>query len=450
MIVRKPGIAILILYGIQLAIVLGLVMAANQQALLTKEEASSAFVNPVFLEARLQHHVFGTNFYAYAFFETASRFYRDLFYGRVTKGIILAFLPCAVYLYLRARFSFTALEAFAGALVVATLPGVLCFAWLGVDFGMEAPLGILALTLALSDERWRVIASGVAAALAAGCYGAGIVFLPVVLIHQIPRLKNPKLRSAVLGSFALMIVILLLPVFWWTNIQTLLTGGGRPTLSGALERVTGLASELFWRGDSYYFFSGERAALGNLGIGIAAAFGLILMTARHLRRCWPLLLVSAANVAMYAIAGNVVGVRRAIPLTVSLGIFAILGVRELTARRSAFVASAFLIILAINLTSFNGIRKELESAEIPLPRDFEFAIPPAKTMASTVSGLVTGSISLPADLGGYEPDRTLSILYLLSKPHPLYSLPAIVAACDQHGWSIPSGSPRFMRFRTQP
>lgn len=445
MIVRKSWIAIICLYGIQLAIVLALAMTANQQGLITKEEASSAFVNPVFLEARLQHHVFGTNFYAYVFLDAASRVQRDLFYGRVAKAIIMAFLPCVVYLYLRARFALTTFEAFAGALVISTLPGVLCFSWLGVDFGMEAPLGFLALTLALSDDRWRVIAGGAAAALAAGCYGSGIVFLPVVLIHQIPRLKNPRLRSAVLTNFALMIAILLFPVFWWTNIQTLWMGGGRPTLSGAIDRLASLAAELFWRGDSYYFFSGGRPALGDLAIGLAAVAGLVLFTARHCHRSWPLLAVSASTIAMYAIAGNVIGVRRAIPLTVSLGIFSILCIRELTASRRAFVAGVLAIFLAINLVSFSGIRRELA-----LPRDFEFAIPAGNTMASTVAGLLNGSISLPQDLNGYEPDRTLAILYLLSKPHPLYSLQTVVAACDRHGWSIPSTSPRFERFRKQP
>jgi hypothetical protein len=216
-------------------------------------------------------------------------------------------------------------------------------------------------------------------------------------------------------------------------------------MSGAMDRLASLTAELFWRGDSYYFFSGGRPALGNVAIGLAAVAGLVLFTFRYFHRSWPLLAVSASSVAMYAIAGNVIGVRRAIPLTVSLGIFSILCIRELTAKRRVLVAGALTIFLAVNLVSFNGIRRELA-----LPRDFEFAIPPGNTMASTVVGLLNGSISLPEDFTGYEPDRTLAMLYLLSKPHPFYSLQTVVGACDRHGWSIPSTSPRFEQFRKQP
>jgi hypothetical protein len=447
----ESRVAVPLLYAIFFAAAIVLVFAANSQELLTKEEASSGFVNPVFLVFRLQHHIFSTNFYAYVYLWFASHVVHGLFYARFAKAAIMALLPCFVYLYLRKAFEFGSWQAFLAALGVSFLPGYISFSWLGVDIGMETPIGWCALWLALFDTPAAILASSFLAALSAECYGAGVVFLIAVAASHLVRFHRSR-RLALLAGFAVMATVLLVPVVWWTNVQTLMTGGaGDPTIHGAGERLVSLAKEIFLRGDSYYFFSNGAPALGAGFIELIAIAGFIMVLLQDLRRAWPLMLISVLSIGMYAIAGNVGGVRRVIPLVVCLGLFACFFLRFLATSRMRSVRAAaygaMAIWLAIAAGEFFSLRQGLASGRIQLPRDFDFQIPPGQTMASNVEGILNGSVALPADLAGYEPDRTLSILYVLGSPSPRYSPHEIIQRCDAHGWSIPSDAPRFVRVR---
>lgn len=448
---RQPVAAVL-LYSIQLALILGLVFAASRQELLTKEEASSTFVDPTFLSLRLQHHVFATNFYTYVLFLWTGYLVPHLFFGRFVKAAIMALLTPLVYLYLRRGFSFSGPRAFTAAVAIGLLPGVICFSWLGVEFGLETTLGLLALWLALFEYPACIVASCVAAALAGGCYGSGLAFLPAALIYQLSRWRRLELRSALMAGGAAAALVLALPVFWWTNIQSLwIGGGGRPSIAGAAGRLAGLFQELFVQGGSYYFFGNGAAALGGIAVGVAAVAGIAAMSFREPSKCWPLLVLSAGVLGIYAVAGNVTGVRRAIPLMVSLGIFATLLLNMLPSRKPFWRAISFygplLVGIVFEGAQYNGIRSGLATSKIELPHDFEFRILPGRSMAEEIALLAGRSQSLPGDLAGYEPDRTLCILYRLTQPNSIVSAREIVARCDQHGWSIPSGSPRFSRLR---
>lgn len=68
-------------------------------------------------------------------------------------------------------------------------------------------------------------------------------------------------------------------------------------------------------------------------------------------------------------------------------------------------------------------------------------------MAVEIALLAGRAKTLPADLAGYEPDRTLCILYRLTQPNPIVGPREIVARCDEHGWSIPSNRSRFSWLR---
>jgi hypothetical protein len=212
-----------------------------------------------------------------------------------------------------------------------------------------------------------------------------------------------------------------------------------------------LGRELFVRTDSYYFFGIGSPALGAGIIGLLAIAGLLFAIFRDRRRTWPLLLICAASVAVYAVAGNVIGVRRVIPLVICLGIFALLLLHSWTRSRSVWIRAAAYILFAAWLIiggyEYFSVREGLASAEIALPKDFDFVVPPGETMARAIAHMVDGSLSLPADMSGYEPDRTLCILYVLESPNPKYSPNEIIAQTDRHGWSIPSTAPRFTGFR---
>jgi hypothetical protein len=249
--------------------------------------------------------------------------------------------------------------------------------------------------------------------------------------------------------------VLAFPVFWWTNIQSLwIGGGGHPNVTGAASRLAGLFQELFVQGGgSYYFFGNGAAALGGTGIvvGVAAVAGIAAMSYRGPSNCWPLLVLSSGVMVIYALAGNVTGVRRAIPLVVSLGMFATLLLNMLPSRKPFWRAITFygpiLVVIALEGAQYNGIRNGLATSRIALPHDFEFQIPPGKSMAEEIALLAGRSQRLPGDLAGYEPDRTLSILYRLTQPNPIVGSREIVARCDEHGWSVPSNSPRFSWLR---
>jgi hypothetical protein len=438
------------LYLVALACMVALVLAANRQQVITKDEASTAFVYPSFLELRLQHHIFATNFYAYVFFSWVNHLHAGLFASRFAKAVVMALTCPSVFLYLRRRFSFNVPEAGLAAVTIVLLPGVMCLSWVGVEFGMDTPIGFLALWLALFPHPAAIVASCVCAALAAGSYGSGLAFLAVVILHQLPRFRNRQTRAAAILGMVAIAALLLFPIVWWTNFQSLFVGGGgRPRLAGAIGRLASLIQELFVRGDSYYYFSGGVPAMGHLWIGILSLIGAVWATARYPRKCWPLLATGTIVVGLYAIAGNVIGVRRAIPLVVCLGIFAATFVRDLAAKAGAWripvYCAALLPLLAAEAAVDNRVRSDLAQARIALPLDFEFRIAPGKSMAWTIEALAKGTLKLPPDLEGYEPDRTLAMLYQMTQPNPIVSAGELVQRCDEHGWSIPSHSRRFSR-----
>jgi len=437
-----------VLYALHFGILLGLVHAANQQQLLLREEASAAYVGPVFLSFRLQHHIYSTNFYSYLIYGLGHHLYGGLFGVRLTKITIMALLPGSLYLYLRDRFQFRPLESFASAIAIVLLPGVLCFSWVGTEMAEESALGFLALWLALDDRPWAMLASTCLAAVAAGCYGSGLAYLLVVVAIQASRLKMPDLRLPVLASMTVAGCTLIIPLIWWTNAQTLfIGGGGSPHTGGALTRLSAGVKELFVHSASYYMFANGRPALGTPLIGVLAVTGLVWAAIHYRRAAWQLFAVALLSLSLLAAAGGVLGVRRAVPVVICLGLFAVLLLHSLreSERFGGRVIAVILFALWLipSAYQYNAIRNELFSGQLLLPHDFEFSLEPGAAMASTVEALVDRSRPLPPGLRGYEPDRTMSILFSLSQPNPIVSREEVIEACDQHGWSIPSKAPRF-------
>jgi hypothetical protein len=431
---------------------LSLVNSANQQQLLLKEEASAAYVGPVFLSFRLQHHIFATNFYSYLIYGLGHHLYGGLFGVRLTKITVMALLPGSIYLYLRDRFEFRPLEAFFPAIAVVLLPGILCLSWLATEMAQESALGFLALWLALDNRPWAILASTCLAAVAAGSYGSGLAYLLVVVVIQLSRLRIPALRLPVLAGLTLAGCTLIIPLIWWTNAQTLfIGGGGSPDPGGSITRLSAACKELFVQTSSYYMFANWRPALGTPLIGALALVGLVWTALQYKRAAWQLLGVALTSLVLLAVAGNVPGVRRAVPLLICLGLFAVLLLHSLLESRRASIRAAAVILFVLWLIpsafQYNAIRTELRTAQILLPHDFEFTVDTGGTMASTIDAFLNRSHPLPPGLTGYEPDRTLSILYTLSQPDSMVSRQELIAVVDGHNWSIPSHAPRLTWLR---
>ncbi len=451
-IIESRWLGFVALYALHFALLLSLVSAANQQQLLLKEEASAGYVGPVFLWFRLQHHIFATNFYSYLIYGLGHQVYGGLFGVRLTKITIMALLPGSIYLYLRDRFGFRPLEAFLSAITVVLLPGILCLSWLATEMAQESALGFLALWLALDKRWWAILASTCLAAVAAGCYGSGLAFLLIVVVIQLSRLGIPALRLPILAAMAVAGCTLIIPLIWWTNAQTLfIGGGGSPDPGGSSTRLVAASRELFIQTDSYYMFANGRSALGTPLVGALALAGLIWTAVHYKRAAWQLLGVALTSLALLAVAGNVPGVRRAVPLLICLGLFAVLLLHSLLESQRIAIRAGAVILFALwiipSAFQYNAIRTELRTAQIVLPHDFEFTVENGGTMASTIYAFLNRSHPLPPGLTGYEPDRTLSILYTLSQPDPIVSRQELIAVVDGHNWSIPSHAPRLTWLR---
>lgn len=446
--VESRWLGFAVLYGLQFGLLLALVSAVNQQQLLLREEASAAYVGPVFLSARLQHHIFATNFYSYLIFWFGHHFYGGLFGVRLTKITTMALLPGGLYLYLRDRFKVSPIQAFPAAIAVVLLPGILCLSWVATEMAEESAIGFLALWLSLDERPWAMFLSTCLAAVAAGCYGSGLAFLVVVLATQAGRLTIPGLRNPALVGIGFAGTIILIPLVWWTNAQTLfIGGGGTPHLAGSAARLLAAGKELFVRVDSYYMFTNGRAALGTPVVGALAVAGLVWTAVRYKRAAWQLLAVATVSLALLGVAGNVPGARRGFPLMICLALFGVLLLHSLFESKRVIGRVAAVVLFALWLIpsafQYNALRNELQSAQILLPHDFEFSVDAGATMAGTVAAFVDRSRPLPPNLKGYEPDRTLSILFVLTQPKPIVSREELIETCDRHGWSLQSHQPRF-------
>jgi len=410
------------------------VVAANQQQTLTAEEASSTFVNVAFLEHRLQHHRLSTNFYGYVLFWLGSRVLGvSLFYGRVVKAVWISLLPVLMFLYLWRRKSLAWPYAMFAAALTVLIPGVISTGFLAMDTGMDAVFGMAALLLAgYSQPRIRLI-SPLLLGTAILTYGSGLYFVPAVLYEWFRR--SPS-RVWWLWAGALLCAPALAAILWWTNVQTLVVGGGKPSLTGIGPNLLSMALQLFWRGDSYYFFSNRRPALGNPLLAAAGVAGLWFAR----RESRDLLMLAGTAIMLYAITGGVIGVRRLVPLELAL----ICGVVLLTARLPKSVAGvAAVAALAVLMFSAVQQRKEIAEGRIVLPHDFEFRLLPGQTQQQTFASLAAGG-AMPTD--GYEADRTGSVLYLLTGGR-LPDFRTLTQATDAHGWSIKSDAPRFQWLR---
>jgi hypothetical protein len=424
-------VACVVLYALVAVVYLLVVRSADVQQMLTGEEATVTFVDPVALEQRFQYTHYSTNFGGHVFFWLASLLDPsfDLFYGRAAKALALAFAAPLIYLTLRRRLGTARVPAVVGALTGALLPGVVSFSWVGIETGLDSVLGLAGLLVATTARRWWWLAP-VLAGLAVSSYGGGIPWAAAIGAVALARLVV-SLRRREFVPAALLVVaglagigVIVFPLLWWGG-GVVLSGGGTLGLAGARGALTGLARELAVAGDSYYYFT-SQAALGSTALAVVVLVAMVVMVVRR-PGSWPWLLVVVVTLALYAVSGGVLGVRRAvsIPLIGAIAIgYLVDRIRSRAQDRSRILAAVSVAVAAVALIAPLAVqvqqnRVALSSGEEALPRDFVFPGAEGETMPQTLDRLADRIREDPAAMDRiateFEAERAFSMILLLDE-----------------------------------
>jgi len=314
------ALSVLVLLSVWL-ISIATVLAADHQGVLTGEEASVSFADVVALSERFQLSHYSTNFGGHVFYWVASKLdpFFDLYYARWWKAAAMGGLAPLVFLTLRRRLGCARAAAALGALAACLLPGVTAFSWLATENGLEAVAGMWGLYMATSRRPVWWMAPALAA-VSISLYGAGLAWASAIVAVSLWRLAHSRrrLRSLVRVAAATVLGVgfVVFPLWWWHG-GTIVTGGGNRGVSPDPQALVQLAGELFSSGNSYYYFN-SQPALGPSALAVVSAAALLWCAVRR-RRVWPWLTVLIATVILYAMSGGVLGVRRAISISVVAG-----------------------------------------------------------------------------------------------------------------------------------
>jgi hypothetical protein len=429
---RNLDLAIVfVLYALAAGVYLWIVQGANQQGTLSGEEASVSFVDVVAINERFQYTHYSTNFGGHVFFWLAS--YLDpvfgIFYGRRWKALAVALLCVLAYITLRRRLGSGRIGAVTGALTVALLPGVAGFSWIAIEPGLETVVGMTGVLVASSRRRFWWTAPLLAGA-AVSTYGSGLVWAGVIGLLMLVRLVRgengdrstlPWIALAGVGGIG----IVVFPLLWWGG-GVIVTGGGALGGKDPLALIWQLLGELFVQGNSYYYFS-DQAALGSVVI-IALGLAGLAVASFEGRAIWPWLAVAAATIAMYAVAGGVVGVRRTIALAVVLGLGSGVAVDAIAALarsflhrrdlRAALIAAVAAAVLLPGIASAIQMEQGLATRRFEIPVDFSFPIAAGSNMPTTlaqVAGRAGAGESWLSIAREREGVRTAAMVFLLQE-----------------------------------
>ena len=407
---------------------LWMVRAANLQAVLTGEEASVTFVDVVAIGERFQWTNFSTNFASHIVFWVGSLVDPsfDLFYGRIVKAILMALLAPLLYLTMRRRFQSSPVPAAIAALVGVALPGVISFSWLATETGFDAIAGLVGLLVATSKRSWWWTAP-VFAGVCVSLYGGGIPWALAIGAAIAVRLVSSfrqdwRAWSAVASSSLAALTVVFFPVYWWRGGRVVL-GGGSLDLSEPWVALSDLFAGNVIGAQSYYYFN-NQAGLGSVGIALIGLAGLFWLMV-ELPRVWPWLFVLTATIAMYAVSGGILGIRRtiAIPLICALAIGFILQrladrVRELHRAAPAVALGIMAVILLAPLgTQASENHLSLATGVVPLPIDFVLPLGSEGKMPAEIAAIaqsVRDGRSWLDVARAYEGTRVSAIIYLLS------------------------------------
>ncbi|MBF0314091.1 MAG: hypothetical protein HQK52_11800 [Oligoflexia bacterium] len=366
---------ITVLYFLSLFAYFFLVVMVNHQQVLTPEEMTVAFIDPLFLEMRLQLDHYSTNFGGHLFYWFGHKLFPfgDLFYGRWWKAIFMSLAPVLFYLIAYKRYELSRQSAFMGALLFMLMPGVSGFAWIEVEMGLELLLGMLAFYLC-GPGSVRALCSGFILGFALISYGGAIHFLPLLLL-ELCFSREQRLRQLTLFVLALLAAVAI-PLLWWIDPYAILKGGGDFVVAHPGVALKELFQELFLHNiGSYYFFT-RFSAIGSKLLLPYLLLGAILLALRlPVKRSLPLMAMILFAFILYAFTGGVKGMRRLIPLMFPFALmvtFALemIAQKQLTIPFSKVVRSALMVFpLIVLLTVLVQMGSDFYRKKVVLPED---------------------------------------------------------------------------------
>lgn len=400
---------LLILFSISLLANIYLVVCVNQQGILTDEETTISFLNIFLLPYRIQHDHWCSNWGNHVIMWFMQKIFGDLglFYGRYAKAFMLALAGPLLFILQTRHMKLRPSIAFGTSLFFCLLPGVVNFAWLALENGVETVLGTSALIFALSADKRQHYLAVFLASFAALTYGAGLTFIPVVFF-----LIGIRLRGHFGALLILALAVISLPLFWWKNASSILLGSGSiSSWAQILGNGKDVFIELFHRGGSYYYFS-DFPAFSSLFFLPLVIVGFFLALSQKQYR-WLIVGLGAA-LGVYIFSGNSIGIRRGIPILLFLTLHMALAVdymlsadRPLSLRRAAlFMLACF---MTIPLTQYRQTSQLLSHVQLPV--NFQFPLEPGMSMLKTYEVLLKNPEYVE---NTYEPDRTYVVLYYLS------------------------------------
>jgi hypothetical protein len=414
-----------LLYAAAAAMNIASVDAVSANGVLTGEEMSVSIRDVLFtVEARAQASDWSTGFAAPFYYWLGSQVDHPfgLFDGRDLKAVTMALLAPLVYLVLRRRLGCTFATSAIGGSVVVLLPGVMMYGWMAIETGLDSVLGVIALLLATSPRFWWP-ASIVVSAVAFITYPTGAAWLlacVAIWVHRLRRVdRGPDEARGTSAAVTVAVAVVLLPYLWWTNVAPrLLTGGG--TMSGdLLEHLTTLVHQLAVNGHSYYYF-GDAPGWGSPALAFGVAVCVLTAAWRRFPALWPWLLAALATVVLWLPAGNMPGLRRAIPLSIVAALVLAVALdilwRAIPTEAAALALGAIGAMVVLPLIGATITWQEAyRSGEHQLTADFPIAQGPMlPTLWGYYDGLESGRLTIDQMMRDHDGARTLAVVWMLA------------------------------------
>ncbi len=437
-----------VLYLLYFGVLTALRSAANSHGVLLVEEACSSFVNVGYTSLGLQHDTVDSNAGAYWIFLLGSWLSPSpsLFYGRAVKTVFMASVPVWIFLLLHVRLQLSRSASLVSSLAISVLPGVLSFGWLALDTSLDIPFALAACYFAFGTSVTSLALSGLLFGQAAITYGSSVLFAPGLAVLWVQQFRKGN-RWGALSAFAGVLVPAIAVIAWCRNMQSLVVGGALGDSFSAAYKLRFVITDLLFENVSYYFLTNGRAALGPLWIAILAVVATCV-SIYFFRRDWFWLSVVVSGIAVTLLSGGPPGIRRIVPMLIAMGILATQQLVQVAAIRPAFgwvAAAAILLHLGSEVYSYS-----LDLASEPFggrETSFKFQTVGGRNVEQTFAAIRDGELPVPTDPDQYDLDRTMGVLHVMGRAHPVVSSQLLLDSANRLPSAVAPWAHRFERLR---